>query len=674
MKLRLGLLPLTLVAVTDLSALGQFRPPFPSFVWENLPLHSAIEAWGALAAILLALVLLQRPAGEGGAPLLWPILGLLGMGILDAFHAIAPSGQWCVSFHSAACLGGGLGFSLVWLPKFRRSDSLRKSLPWCVAAGCLALGLLVLLFSEAFPAMVPAGQFTPAAIGLNLLGGVLFIAAAAYFLLNHRGSNTLESYLFAGMSLLFGLGAFAFTWSTLWDYNWWLWHLLRLAAYMIAFAFAIYGYLQTISRLRLSIIEREQAEEDLNTLQGGLEQLVQTRTAQLQEANEELQREIAVRARAEQALRASERRSRTLIEHLPQRVFLKDKDSVYLFCNEHYASDLGIHTDQIAGKTDYDFYPRELADKYRADDQRILAGGKTEEIEEEYFRKGEESVVQTLKAAVKDESGATIGVLGIFWDITERKRAEEELKLYREHLEELTAQSEERARQLARSNSDLEQFAYVASHDLQEPLRMVASYVQLLAQRYKGRLDADADEFISYAVAGATRMQALINDLLAYSRVSTRAGAFEPTDCEPVLQEALLNLKLTVEESKARITHDPLPTIEADRMQMAQLFQNLIGNAVKFRNETPPEIHVSAESTNGGWLFWVRDNGIGMDMKCAQRIFAIFARLHPAGTYPGMGIGLAICKRIVERHGGRIWVESEPGKGSTFYFTIPRKQ
>jgi light-regulated signal transduction histidine kinase (bacteriophytochrome) len=200
---------------------------------------------------------------------------------------------------------------------------------------------------------------------------------------------------------------------------------------------------------------------------------------------------------------------------------------------------------------------------------------------------------------------------------------------------------------------------------------MVASYVQLLARRYKGKLDDDADDFIAYAVDGATRMQELINDLLIYSRVGTKGKDFEPTDCEVILERTLVNLQKAIEESGAVITHDPLPTAIADAPQLIQLFQNLIGNALKFHSEEPPRIHISVAQESLEWVFSVRDNGIGFEPSYANRIFVIFQRLQSRVEYPGTGIGLAICKKIVERHGGRIWVESELGKGATFYFTLP---
>ena len=224
---------------------------------------------------------------------------------------------------------------------------------------------------------------------------------------------------------------------------------------------------------------------------------------------------------------------------------------------------------------------------------------------------------------------------------------------------------------LQRSNTDLQQFAHMASHDLFEPLRMVTSYLQLLEHKHKNRLDPQGLEFLGFAIEGARRMEALIQDLLEYSRVDVRAYPFQPTDCEQVLAAALANLKVALEESGAEVIHDPLPTVLGDRVQLTQLFQNLIGNAIKFRGAAPSRIEVRVQLKVGEWLFLVRDNGIGIDPKDFARIFIIFQRLHTRQQYPGTGMGLAICKKIVERHGGRIWVESLPGQGSSFYFTLP---
>ena len=258
---------------------------------------------------------------------------------------------------------------------------------------------------------------------------------------------------------------------------------------------------------------------------------------------------------------------------------------------------------------------------------------------------------------LRDAQGVPTGTLSSAEDITGRKQAQADL--------------EAANRELARSNAELEQFAYVASHDLQEPLRSVSSCVQLLKKRYGGTLDARADEFIAHAVGGSQRMQALIDDLLAYSRVSAAPCVFAPTDTATALARACANLAKAIEESQARVTHGNLPTVNADAGQLTQLFQNLVGNAIKFRGDKPALVHVDASQEAEVWRFTVTDHGIGIEPAYFTRIFRLFQRLHTREEYAGTGIGLTICQRIVERHGGRIWVASEPGSGTTFYFTLP---
>jgi PAS domain S-box-containing protein len=258
--------------------------------------------------------------------------------------------------------------------------------------------------------------------------------------------------------------------------------------------------------------------------------------------------------------------------------------------------------------------------------------------------------------ALRDQEGRAYRMIGACSDITERKRAEHEREVA--------------LAEVQRSNQELERFAYVASHDLQEPLRMVSSYTQLLGQRYADQLDDRAREYIAYAVDGAVRMQQLI-DLLAYSRIQTQGKVPEPVDANAVLADALRNLLVSIAESQASINNDELPVVRADRTQLMQVFQNLIANAIKFRGSAPPVISVVARDLGHDWLFAVKDNGIGIDPRYADRLFTIFQRLHTRQEYPGTGIGLAVCKRIVERHGGKIWYESESGQGTTFLFTLP---
>lgn len=260
----------------------------------------------------------------------------------------------------------------------------------------------------------------------------------------------------------------------------------------------------------------------------------------------------------------------------------------------------------------------------------------------------------------KNEQGQVQGVFAAARDITERKKNEEAIRLTTEKLKQ--------------SNAELEQFAYVASHDLQEPLRMVASYVQLLQRRYKGKLDSDADEFIGYAVDGANRMHNLIDDLLTYSRVNRLGKPFEPTDLQSTVQVVLQNLHASISDNKAVVIYDKLPVVAADSGQMVQLFQNLIGNAIKFHGQDPPQVNILVKDQDSDFLFVVKDNGIGIDPQYLDRLFKIFQRLHTKEEYPGSGIGLVICKKIVERHGGRIWLEPQVGKGSTVYFTLKKEQ
>jgi light-regulated signal transduction histidine kinase (bacteriophytochrome) len=260
-------------------------------------------------------------------------------------------------------------------------------------------------------------------------------------------------------------------------------------------------------------------------------------------------------------------------------------------------------------------------------------------------------------APVRDSREQIVGAVEILQDITEQKRAEEALKGFADNLR--------------RSNEDLERFAYSASHDLQEPLRTMVIFTQLLERRYREQMGADADEYISFIVDAGKRMQDLIDDLLEYSRVTTRGVELKETDAETVLNGVLANLHSSIVENGATVTHDPLPQVMADSSQLQQVFLNLISNAIKFRREEPPEIRISAHRLDRMVRFSVRDNGIGIDPQYFDRIFVIFQRLHSREKYPGTGIGLALAKRIVERHGGTIWVESEPGKGSTFHFTMP---
>jgi PAS domain S-box-containing protein len=315
----------------------------------------------------------------------------------------------------------------------------------------------------------------------------------------------------------------------------------------------------------------------------------------------------------------------------------------------------GCSQQELIGADFADFFTD--PDKARRGYQQVFREGWVQDYELEVrHRDGKTSPVLYNASVYRNESGAVEGVFAAARDISERKRAEQAL--------------EQKAQELQRSNSELEQFAYVASHDLQEPLRMVASYTQLLADYYRGKLDARAAKYMHYAVDGATRMQGLINDLLNLSRVGTRGKPLERTDSGAVLKQCLDTLAPLLAQCSGTVATGVSPAVWADPVQLLQVFQNLIGNAIKFRGDGPPRIEIGAQCQGDWWEFSVADNGIGIAPEYAETIFVIFQRLHTRAEYPGSGIGLAICKKIVERHGGRIWVESEVGRGSTFKFTL----
>jgi PAS domain S-box-containing protein len=364
----------------------------------------------------------------------------------------------------------------------------------------------------------------------------------------------------------------------------------------------------------------------------------------------------AAKERAEAALRQSEERYRGLVEVSPEAVLVNRNDRIVLVNGAGLQLFGASSAEQLLGKSLFELFHADYHALKRERIGKVLAGERTPVLEEKIVRlDGVVVDVEVVGAPMTDQGERAVLVL--VRDITERKRAQAALQQTTEDLE--------------RSNRDLEQFAYVASHDLQEPLRAVGGYVKLLQLRFAEKLDSAALRYIAGAFEGATRMERLITDLLAFSRVGTRGGNFVLADLDAVLDQALRNLQAGIESARATITHDPLPVLSVDGTQMMQLFQNLIGNALKFHSEAPPPIHIGAQRQEGRWVFSVRDNGIGIEPQYYERIFQIFQRLHTRKVYSGTGIGLAICKKIVERHGGTIWVESEPGQGSTFYFAIP---
>jgi PAS domain S-box-containing protein len=355
-----------------------------------------------------------------------------------------------------------------------------------------------------------------------------------------------------------------------------------------------------------------------------------------------------------------ESRYRGLLEAAPDAMVVVDQRGEIVLLNLQAEKQFGYRRDELLGQKVSNIVPEGFAERLVADGLRSAEDALAQQIGtgiELHGRRKDHSEfpIEIMLSPLESPDGVL--VTAAIRDITARKGAEAQLL---NNVEELN-----------RSNVELQQFAYIASHDLQEPLRMVASYTTLLARRYKGKLDADADDFISFAVDGATRMQHLIQDLLAYSRVGSKGQELTDTSSEDALDQAIRNLRGAIQASGAIVTHDPLPVVKADDMQLTQLFQNLVGNAIKYRRADVPGVHISAvQNSAKKWVFSIKDNGLGIESQYFERIFGMFQRLHKREEFDGTGIGLAICKKIIERHGGAITVQSTVGEGSTFRFPL----
>lgn len=394
--------------------------------------------------------------------------------------------------------------------------------------------------------------------------------------------------------------------------------------------------------------QRKKAENEIRKLNEELEKRVHERTA-------ELENQIAERKKTEAQLRQ-------VIESMPNAIVMSDQDSKITLVNTLVEKLFGYDREELIGQPVDILVPKRFQANHpqfregflHEPQSRAMGAGR-----DLYALKkdGTEIPVEIGINPIQTDQG--LQVLSAIVDITERKTTEKALEAH--------------TKELARSNEELQQFAYVASHDLREPLRMVSSYVQLLEHRYKDKLDNDAKEFIHFAVDGAERLQTLIKDLLSFSRVGTRGKPFQPTNIQDIVTRACSDLQFVIADHEANIVYNDLPTVIADETQMSQVFQNLISNAIKFHSDDKPYIQIEAQQENQVWKFTITDNGIGIEPEFAERIFIIFQRLHTRDQYPGTGIGLAVCKKIVERHGGQIWIEPNTPKGTRVSFTIPER-
>lgn len=469
-----------------------------------------------------------------------------------------------------------------------------------------------------------------------------------------------------------------------------------IIAFSVAY-FVLCKYRLLLKRIIEEKTERKQIEEDLKNYQHHFEEwvkeLLKEQTTELKQANEQLQKKIVEHKQMEKRLKEREEHYRTLFENSPISLWEEDFSEVKAYIDS--LRDSGV-TDF---RTYFENHPELVAkcaamvkvvhinkatlNLYKAGSKEEFKDGLNKIFTQESYKGFKEELIATAEGkTVFERRGTSQTLVGekihfvLKWsvvpgyerkfskilvsivNITEHKQTEHKLKQTMVELE--------------RSNAELEQFAYVASHDLQQPLLILDCYVQLLAQRYKGKLDSEADDFITRLIEAIEHMQTMIKDLLDYSRLDAKRTDFQLTDCGIAFGKALANLQATIDKHDVVITHDPFPTVMAKNFLLVQLFQNLLSNAIKFRSEEPPRIHVSIDQQEHAWLFSVQDNGIGFDPRHTERIFTLFERIHDRRKYPGTGIGLTICKKIVEQHGGCIWGKSVPGKGATFYFTIPK--
>jgi two-component system sensor kinase FixL len=376
-----------------------------------------------------------------------------------------------------------------------------------------------------------------------------------------------------------------------------------------------------------------------------------------------LKLEASERRKAEQALRESEHRYRTLLKNIPQKIFYKDRDSVYLLCNESYAEDLKINVDEVKGKTDYDFHPKELANAYRADDARIMALGIPEEIEEKYVKDGQNLIIRTLKSPVRDEQDNIIGIFGIFWDITARKQTEQALERLNKNLE-TTVQ------ELTRSNKELQDFAYVIAHDLKAPLRAIGTLADWIVTDYSDKFDEQGKDQMRLLKGRVARMSGLIDSILQYSEIGRSPKHLEKLNLNTLIADAIAeidppgNIEIVIENE--------LPVVIFERIRLMQVFQNLVGNAITYMDKPQGKIRIGCVEESNFWKFSIADNGPGIGEQYFEKIFKMFQTLVSRDEFESIGIGLAMVKKIVELYGGSVWVESKVSEGSTFFFTLPK--
>ncbi len=617
--------------------------------WQGTPrLHGLLELSATLLALIIGLLALVRYYSRKNVTLLLIGAGFLGTAVLDSYHLVAGYGapRWLAAGPEDAAAWSWFASRLflsiillwswaVWRREVTETGRVRPpEIRFFLEVAGLTLTSIALFALVRLPSPVHPDSFLPRPLEL-IPGGLFAFSLVGYLTKGNWRNRPFEVWLVPALIVGVATQTLFMPWSR---------HGLDALA-IAAHGLKIGGYGLVLAGLLSSMY--------------GLYRQLERSACVIKHTNEALRTEIDERIAAEKAVRESEERYRGILETIQEGYFEVDLAGNFTFWNESLARLLGRPPEELR-RMNYRRYTEEPYSSALFDtfDRVYRTGEPVSTFGWEIIRgDGGRRYAEASAAPIREPKGEIVGFRGIIRDVTDRRQAETQL--------------EQRSRELARSNEELRQFTSIASHDLQEPLRMVAGYTQLLARRYQGRLDEEADQFIQYAVDGVQRMQRLIRDLLSYSRVQTHGREPESVDAGEPLAWALSNLEAAISEARAEVTRDPMPVVRADPTQLGQLFQNLIANAVKFRGGRPLRVHVGVERRPSEWVFSVRDNGVGIDLQYQGRIFEIFQRIHPRDELDGTGIGLAICKRIVDRHGGRIWVESVRGSGATFYFTIP---